>query len=132
MEYVVKHLAGRPFKLFLRRFTTNPVSAIIVGAIITALLQSSSVVALMVLAFTGAGVISFRNALCIIMGSNLGTTLTGWIVATAGFKLNIESWSFPFIAVTSILMFFTQRRDKLYNTFSIVFSLGILFLGLGL
>lgn len=131
MEQVIHAVAGRPFKLFLQRYTKNPVAAILVGTVVTALIQSSSLVGLMVLAFTGAGIISFRNGLCIIMGSNLGTTFTGWIVATIGFKLDIESWSLPFIASTAILMFFTQRREKLYHTLQIIFSAGILFLGLG-
>jgi phosphate:Na+ symporter len=62
---------------------------------VTAVLQSSSVVSLMVLAFVGAGIIHMQNALAIILGANLGTTVSNWIVALVGFKVNIENIALP-------------------------------------
>lgn len=132
MEGAVKQLSGRPFKLFLRKQTNNVFKAVIGGAIVTAVLQSSSVVAFMVLAFVGAGVISFRNALAIILGANLGTTAVGWIVATVGFHLDIEAYALPVIAVTATGLFFFQRRRKLYHLLQLFFGFAILFMGLGL
>src|SRR5688572_14425676 len=79
MEHVLKSLSGRSFKLFLRKYTQSLVKAITGGALITALVQSSSVVSLLVLAFVESGTITLRNALGVILGSNLGTTLTSWI-----------------------------------------------------
>jgi phosphate:Na+ symporter len=131
MEHVLKKVSGRSFKLFLRKYTQSLFKSIVGGTLITGLVQSSSVVSLLVLAFVGAGIITYRNALGVILGSNLGTTLTSWIVATVGFKLNIESFSLPVIAFTAIVMFFVHRRKKIYNILRIFFSIGILFLGFG-
>ena len=93
LEIALKQLAGRTFKLFLRKHTENKLSAIFSGTIVTAVLQSSSVVTFMVLSFVGAGVINMRNALAVVLGSNLGTTLDSWVVAMLGFKLDIEKFA---------------------------------------
>ncbi len=130
LENIMKNISGRSLKLFLKRNTQNLFKAIVGSAIITGIVQSSSVVSLITLAFVEAGVISFRNALGVILGTNLGTTLDSWIVATIGFKLNILSYSFPVIAISAIGVFFFQQRKKLHNLFAIFFALGVLFLGL--
>ncbi|WP_276370213.1 Na/Pi symporter [Chryseolinea sp. H1M3-3] len=130
MERVLKNLSGRSFKLFLRKYTQSLPKAIVGGALITGLVQSSSVVSLLVLAFVEAGTITFRNALGVILGSNVGTTLTSWIVATIGFKLDIESYSLPIVGISAIAMFFSSDQKSIYNIFRLCFSFGILFLGL--
>ncbi|HRC32242.1 MAG TPA: Na/Pi symporter [Bacteroidia bacterium] len=131
LESVLKNISGRSLKLFLRRNTQSLFKSIFGGAIITGIVQSSSVVSLIVLAFVESGIITFRNALGVILGTNLGTTLDSWIVATVGFKVNILSYSLPVIAITSIGMFFFEKKQKLYNLLTVFFALGILFLGLG-
>ena len=131
LETVLKNVSGRSLKLFLKRNTQSLFKAIFGGAIITGIVQSSSVVSLIVLAFVESGIITFRNALGVILGTNLGTTLDSWIVATVGFKLNVLSYSLPVIAITAVGMFFFEKRRNLYNLFAIFFALGILFLGLG-
>ena len=88
IERSLRRLGGRRFVHTLRRHTKNPVESIASGTILTALLQSSSLVSLMVLAFVGSQFIPMSNALGIIMGANLGTTFTGWVVAIFGFKLD--------------------------------------------
>lgn len=131
IENVLKNVSGRSLKLFISRNTQNLFKAIAIGAIITGIAQSSSVVSLIVLAFVEAGVITFRNALGLILGTNLGTTLSSWIVATVGFKVNITGYAFPIIAITTIGMFLFEKKRNLYNLFSLFFAIGILFLGLG-
>lgn len=131
LETVLKHVSGRSLKLFLKRNTKNLFKSVFGGAVITGIIQSSSVVALIVLAFVESGIITFRNALGVILGTNLGTTLSSWIFATVGFKLNVLDYSLPIIAITTIFMFFFEKRRKLYNLLALLFSLGILFLGLG-
>lgn len=131
LEAVLKNVSSRSFKLFLKRNTQSLFKAVFGGAVITGIVQSSSVVSLIVLAFVESGVITFRNALGVILGTNLGTTLDSWIVATIGFKLNILDYSLPVIAITAIGMFFFEKRKNLSNLLSIFFALGILFLGLG-
>lgn len=131
LETVLKNVSGRSLKLFLKRNTQSLSKSIFGGAVITGIVQSSSVVSLIVLAFVESGVIAFRNALGVILGTNLGTTISSWIFATIGFKFNVLDYSLPIIAFTTILMFLFEKRKNLYNLFSLFFALGILFLGLG-
>lgn len=100
------------------------------GTFVTAILQSSSVVSLIVLAFVGAGIIQLQHALGIIIGSNLGTTFTGWIVATLGFKLSIESFAMPLIGLGGIGMVVFLSRAKVYHLCRLLVGFGFLFLGL--
>ncbi|REJ83573.1 MAG: Na/Pi cotransporter family protein [Bacteroidetes bacterium] len=130
LENRLKNVSGRSVKLFLKRNTQNLFKAIAGGAIVTGIVQSSSVVSLIVLAFVESGIITFRNALGVILGTNLGTTLDSWIVATVGFKLNILRYSLPLISLTAIGMFFSEKSKRLFNFFSIFFAIGVLFLGL--
>ncbi|HAS47601.1 MAG TPA: sodium:phosphate symporter [Microscillaceae bacterium] len=130
LENALQNLAGGSFKKFLRKHTQNPFKAILSGTLVTAILQSSSVVTLIILAFVGAGVMTLQNALGVIIGSNLGTTFTGWIVATLGFKLDIESFSLPFIAVGGLLFIFFQHNKRLLEFGRMILGFGLLFLGL--
>lgn len=130
LEKGVKELAGRRFKVFIRKHTKNKIKAILGGTFITAVLQSSSVVSLMLLAFVGAGVISMQNALGVILGSNLGTTFTGWLVATLGFKVDVESFIMPFIAIGGLFVVLFPKRERLLNTGLLTIGLAFLFLGL--
>ncbi len=130
LETALEFLAGRSFKKFLRRHTNHPIKAILSGIGITAILQSSSVVSLMVLAFVGAGIIELKNAIGIIIGSNLGTTLTGWVVAYFGFSFNIESFALPFLAFGGLSMVFFPKKETLYHVGQLFVGFGFLFLGL--
>lgn len=130
LEEALKTLAGSSFKKLLKKHTQNPLKAIIMGTLVTAVLQSSSVVTLIVLAFVGAGVMTLRNALGVIIGSNLGTTFTGWIVATLGFKVDIEGFAMPFIAIGGLSMIFFKDNKKLNEFGRFFLGFGLLFLGL--
>lgn len=128
LEKGLQALGGRSLAIYLRRQTGKRVNAVIGGIISTAFLQSSSVVGLMVLAFTGAGLLNLTAALGIVFGSNLGTTLTGWIVATLGFKFEIFSFSLPLIAVGGLVVVFAQERLAEYGR--TLLGLGLLLMGL--
>ena len=130
LEDSLRQLAGRPFKLFLKKQTSNKLKAITGGAIVTTLLQSSSVVGLMVLAFVGAGVITMQNALAVVLGANLGTTVSNWLVVLLGFNFNIESFAFPISAVGGIgyALFGNESRWKKWSGF--ILGFGFLFVGL--
>jgi phosphate:Na+ symporter len=93
-------------------------------------LQSSSVVNLMVLAFVGANVIQMQNALAVILGANLGTTFDSWIVATAGFKLNIENIAYPLSGVFGIIMLLSSKESQWHKWSKFLFGFGFLFIGL--
>lgn len=131
MEESLQQLAGRQFKLFLKKQTSSKAKAITGGAIVTAVLQSSSVVSLMVLAFVGAGIISMQNALAVIMGANLGTTATGWLVAMAGFRMNIETLALPIAGIAGLGFAIFSRHGKWYNWSRFLLGFSFLFIGLG-
>ncbi|MEK6555840.1 MAG: Na/Pi symporter [Bdellovibrionota bacterium] len=131
LEDALKELAGKRFKLFLRKYTTNRFLAILNGAFATAILQSSSIVLLMVIAFAGAGILSLSNSLGIILGANLGTTMTGWWVSAFGFSTNIDSFVFPLIAIGSLGLIFVNRRVYVYHLFGFLIAIGLLLMGLG-
>jgi phosphate:Na+ symporter len=105
-------LAGRPFKLFLKKNTSNKLKALGGGAVVTAVLQSSSIVNLMVLALAGTGIIQLQNALAIILGANLGTTFTSWVIATAGFSFNIESIALPLTGISGIVLLLMRSENN--------------------
>ena len=129
LETSLKKLSGRNFKLFLQRVTKSKIGAVGGGVIIAGMLQSSSIVSLMVLAFVGAGVFVVENGLAIILGANLGTTLDSWLVATLGFKVNIEVVVYPIIFVGSLLLALS-RNNKLMNLAYFLIGFSLLFIGL--
>jgi len=130
LENGLKGLAGKSFKQLLQRFTNKSWKGILTGTFVTAVLQSSSLVNLLVLAFLGGGILSLHHSLGVVLGANLGTTFTAWIVATLGFKLNVSELSFPLLAmgVFSYLLF--DKRPFLKNLGAFLMGFGLLFLGL--
>ena len=130
LEESLKSLSGRAFRRMIRLYTNTGLKAIGSGALVTAILQSSSAVSLMVLAFVGAGVMSIENAIGVIMGSNIGTTFTAWIVATLGFKIKIEAFALPFIGIGGIGLIFFRNSTRLSHASRLLVGFGFLFLGL--
>jgi phosphate:Na+ symporter len=130
IEESIKSLSGRSFRRIIRVYTSGKLRSISTGAFVTALLQSSSAVSLMVLAFVGAGVMTMQNAIGVILGSNIGTTLTAWIIATIGFKVKIESLAFPFIGLGAFGLIFFQPSSKPRMVTKLFIGFGFLFLGL--
>ncbi|MFC1857122.1 Na/Pi cotransporter family protein [Thermodesulfobacteriota bacterium] len=130
IEESVRALSGRAFRRIIRLYTDGRLRSIGSGSLVTALLQSSSAVSLMVLAFVGAGVMSMENAIGVIMGSNIGTTFTAWIVAILGFKIKIESFALPFIGIGAIGSVFFKSSSKLSHISRLIIGFGFLFLGL--
>lgn len=130
LEESLKNLSGRNFKLFLQRTTKNRIGAVTGGAVVTGVLQSSSMVSLMVLAFVGAGVFTMKNAMAIILGANLGTTLDSWLVATLGFKVDIEVVAYPAVFVGGLLLILFGNRKTMKYISYFLFGFGLLFIGL--
>ena len=130
LEESVKSLSGKTFRRIIRQYTNGTLKAIGSGSLVTAVLQSSSAVSLMVLAFVGAGVLSMENAIGVMMGSNIGTTFTAWIVATLGFKIKIESFAFPLIGIGGVGLIFFGSYPKLLQSSKLLIGFGFLFLGL--
>ncbi|MFO7560608.1 MAG: Na/Pi symporter [Desulfobacterales bacterium] len=130
MEESIKLLAGRSLKTMIRRFTSTRTKALFTGAVSTAVLQSSSAVSLMVLAFVGAGLLTMGNAIAVIMGAMVGTTLTAWIVAVFGFSFKIDSLALPIIGVGGLGLILLGRSPRYVNISKLLVAFGFLFLGL--
>jgi phosphate:Na+ symporter len=130
LEESLKQLSGGTFRKLIRKFTENWLRSVFSGALATAVLQSSSAVSLMVLAFAGAGILGMESAIGVIIGSNLGTTLTSWIVATVGFKLKIEILALPFIGLGGLGLIFFGTSTRATNISKFMVGFGFLFLGL--
>lgn len=130
MEDSIRELAGKAFKKLIRRSTETRISAILSGTLSTAILQSSSAVNLMVLAFVGAGIMSLGNAIGVILGANIGTTFTAWIVAFFGFKINIESFALPFVAAGGLGLIIFNSRPRYFYVSKLLIGFGLLFHGL--
>ncbi|NVK50755.1 MAG: Na/Pi symporter [Cyclobacteriaceae bacterium] len=132
MELGLRELSGKSFRNLIQRFTNKPLKGIVTGTLITSILQSSSLVTLMVLAFLGAGVISLSNALGVILGANLGTTVTAWLVFSLGFKISIASFSLPFIGMGAIISILMGKFRVIRNFGVILVGFGFLFFGIDL
>jgi phosphate:Na+ symporter len=131
METAMKEAAGRSFKKMLERSTSTLFRSIALGAFVTAVVQSSSIVSLIVLSLVGAGLITLKSAIGVIFGANLGTTFTAWLVAILGFKIKVESFALPMAGIGGFLILFFKDSKKILAFAKIILSLGILFLGLG-
>ena len=133
MEYALKEAASGSFKRIVKNSTKTTFKAILTGAGVTGILQSSSVVTLMTLSFVSASLMSLKSGIGVIFGSNIGTTATAWIVALVGFKLKIELFALPMIGIGGILfMMFVDSRPKVASIAKILIGFGLLFFGLDL
>lgn len=130
LAQALRSLTGREAKLFLRKQTVRPLTAIAGGALVTGLVQSSSVVNLIVLGLVGAGTIPMANALAVTLGTNIGSTLNTWIIASIGFGLKIEALALPAIAVAGILRVMFREKSRIYYWLDFLLGLGFLFYGL--
>ena len=130
MELALKESAGLRFKTWVKNSTSSTMKSLLTGTIATALLQSSSVVTLMTLSFVSASMISLHSGIAVIFGANVGTTVTAWIVATLGFKVNIEAFALPIIGVGGLLLIFADSHKKITTVAKVLVGFGLLFLGL--
>lgn len=121
--------AGDRIREMIHLLTRNRFSAVLTGLVTTSLVQSSSATTVMVVSLVNAQLITLAGAIGIIMGANIGTTLTAWIVSILGFKFKIAAFALPAIAISLPLHF--SKRSKLRDVSAILFGFGLLFLGLG-
>ena len=129
MEESLRKIAGRRLTKFLKDHTNNPIKAVLSGAMITAILQSSAMVTLLVMSFTSAGILVLKNGIGIILGANLGTTITGWLVSLLGFKYKLDVIILPLIAIGGLgAVFLTKQWLSQICRFFLGF--GLIFLGL--
>lgn len=124
----LRSLAGRSLRHMISRYTRTPLSGAATGAVATAIVQSSSATTVTAIGFVGAGVITFTQALGIIFGANIGTTITGWVVALLGFKLDIGLLAWPVVLVGALLR--TLARGRLQQLGLSLAGLSLLLVGI--
>ncbi|GIN60452.1 sodium:phosphate symporter [Robertmurraya siralis] len=118
--------AGDKLRDILDRFTTNPLMGVLAGIIVTGLIQSSSGTTVITIGLVSAGFMTLRQAIGVIMGANIGTTITAFIIG-----IDVGAYALPIIALGSILLFFFKNK-KVHSIGQIVFGFGALFFGLEL
>ena len=122
----LENAAGEGLKKILEKVTSNPIVAVLVGAAVTAVVQSSSATTVMVVGFVNAGLMNLSQAVGIIMGANIGTTITAQLVA---FKLDTIAPIFVFAGTALVMFAKAKKRKEIGN---IVLGFGILFMGMGI
>ena len=95
----LKLAAGRALERILAAWTRTRLHGLITGICVTALVQSSTAMTVAAIGFVNAGLLSFAAALWVVFGSNLGSSVTGWLVAWIGFKISIDAFALPFIGI---------------------------------
>ena len=123
----LKSLADRTATQWMTRFTRTPPLAALTGFVITVLVQSSTAVSVMSVGFVGAGLLTFPHALGVILGANVGSTVTGWLVALVGMKFDLQVVTLPIIFVGSIMRLFGRR--KVAAAGSALAGFGLIFTG---
>ena len=122
--------AGSKMRGFLTAMTSNPFKGVMTGLGITSVIQSSSATTVMTVGFVNAGLLTLSQAVGVIMGANIGTTVTAWLVSLLGFKADISLFAVPLMAVGFILSL--SKRDKRRHISELIIGFSLLFLGLSL
>lgn len=130
MEQAIAALGKGQLQLALERSTRTPLHGVVLGTIVTAILQSSTIVGLMTMAFLGAGVLHFRNAIGIVLGSNLGTTFTGYLVAWLGFKVALDEFYTLLLGGGALLVVLGRDDSRLQQSGKLTMAFGFLLFAL--
>jgi phosphate:Na+ symporter len=130
LEKGLARLGDKTLKRVLGNYTRTPLQGIGFGMGATVMVQSSSIVSLITLAFVSAGILQLYNAIGIILGANLGTTFTGWIVATIGFKLNLNEVYLPLLGLGASGLLWATQHSRLQAVGRFIYGLGLLIMGM--
>ncbi len=128
MSEGLEKFAGDRLRSILASMTKNRVMGVMTGIAVTTLIQSSSATTVMVVSFVNAGLMNLVQAIGVIMGANIGTTTTAWVISAVGFKVNIAAFAVPLLAFGVPLIFSKQSKRKSIGEF--IFGFAFLFMGL--
>ncbi len=130
MSEGLQKFAGDRLRKILTAMTTNRVTGVLTGVLITALIQSSSATTVMVVSFVNAGLLTLAQSIGVIMGANIGTTVTAWVISALGFQVDIASLALPLLAFGIPLLFSQKSSRKSIGEF--IFGFSFLFMGLSM
>ena len=130
MSSGLQKAAGDRLRGFLSAMTSNPFKGVLTGLGITSVIQSSSATTVMVVSFVNAGLLTLAQAISVIMGANIGTTVTAWLVSWLGFKADISILAVPLMALGFILSI--SKKGQRRNISELIVGFSLLFLGLSL
>lgn len=128
MSEGLEKFAGDGLRNILAAMTNNRFKGVITGVAVTALIQSSSATTVMVVSFVNAGLMTLAQAIGVIMGANIGTTVTAWVISAIGFKVNMAAITLPLLAIGIPLIFSGKSKRKSIGEF--IFGFAFLFMGL--
>lgn len=128
MSSGLQKASGDKLRGFLSAMTSNPFKGVLTGLGITSVIQSSSATTVMVVSFVNAGLLTLAQAIGVIMGANIGTTVTAWLVAWLGFKADISILAIPLMALG--FLFSNSKKNKRQNIGELIVGFSLLFLGL--
>ncbi|MGL5682186.1 MAG: Na/Pi cotransporter family protein [Marinifilaceae bacterium] len=128
MSEALQKVAGDKMRHFLAAMTSNRVKGVMTGLLITTIIQSSSATTVMVVSFVNAGLLNLVESIGVIMGANVGTTFTAWLISILGFKISMAEISLPLIGLSLPLLFSGKRSRKSWG--ELVVGFGLLFIGL--
>ena len=128
MSEGLQKLSGGHLRKIMGTMTKNRVTGLLTGVFVTAAVQSSTATTVMTVSFVNAGLLTLAQAISVIMGANIGTTVTAWIMSVFGFQINMSNVVFPFFALAIILIFQKKPGGKSFGEF--IFGFSFMFLGL--
>ena len=127
----LQHAAGSKMKKILEVLTQNKLMGIALGALVTAIIQSSSATTVMVVGFVNAGLMNLTQAISVIMGANIGTTITGWLVSAGEWaKMFSPSTLAPIAVMVGVIVTLVGKRQQSKDVAGIIIGFGILFIGM--
>lgn len=132
IERSLEEASQNRLRLWLTQYTRTPVMAVSAGVVITALLQSSSLVTLLMMAMVASGLVPLKNAIGVVLGANLGTTFTGWVVTTIGFKLPLSDFAIPVLGIGCLVFLISLEHPRRKAMGRFLIGLGCLLFGLDL
>ena len=130
MSEGLQKVAGSKMRAVLGRMTGKPLSGILTGTAVTAAIQSSSATTVMVVSFVNAGLLSLSGAVAVIMGANIGTTVTAWIITLLGLGGGSGYFDLPLLIAAASLAFFFMKRDKMHSVGQTIIGLALLLVGM--
>lgn len=128
MSEGLQKLSGGHLRNIMGTMTKNRFTGLLTGVFVTAAVQSSTATTVMTVSFVNAGLLTLAQAISVIMGANIGTTVTAWIMSVFGFQINMSNVVFPFFALAIILIFQKKASGKSFGEF--IFGFSFMFLGL--